>query len=620
MCGICGFVGSGDADDVARMNRALAHRGPDGEGYWSHSERAVFLGHRRLSIVDLAGGRQPMCTPGGERVVVFNGEIYNHRELRAELEGLGCEFRSDHSDTEVLLHGYRVWGRSLPGHLNGMWAFVIYDAKACTLFASRDRFGKKPFFYTMVHGGFAFASELSALRAHAGIRPRLGLSRVALRKYFGYGYIPAPHTIWEKCWKLPSGHSLLLNLDEPTRPVVERYWKFELEPAPILDARQAGQRIEELRATIQKAVVRRLQADVPIGVFLSGGLDSSSIAALAAKNVPAGKLETFSIGFEEPSFDESGFARQVAAELRTVHHEERLSVEHARTLLPGVVAQMDEPLGDSSLLPTALLCQFAAGRVKVALGGDGGDELFAGYDPFRAVKMAETYSRIVPKPVHRALAALVARWPVSHRNMSFDFRLKRFLRSGDVPQRQWLPTWMAPLTPAELSEMFGEPVEPEEVFSEAIEAWDSCAQSDIVSRTIQFYVQLYLTDDILVKVDRASMMHGLEVRAPLLDLEVADVARRIPWDWKYRYGETKYILKRAMAGLLPPSIINRAKKGFGMPVGQWFQDGALKIADPALARTFTGRQQMEHRSGKRDNRAFLWNAWMLAEWQKANAA
>lgn len=601
---------------MQRMTSSLAHRGPDAEGNWSDGKAGVFLGHRRLSIIDLRCGQQPMATPDGEWVIIFNGEIYNHRELRRELESIGYVFRSDHSDTEVLLHGFRAWGKELPSRLNGMWAFAVYDRKARRLFASRDRFGKKPFFYTSVHGGFAFASELTALREHAAVRPRLSLSKKALQKYFGYGYVPAPHTIWENCWKLPAGHSLFLDVEQASAPKIERYWRYEVAPEPIHDERAAKERIEELSVAIDAAVVRRLEADVPVGVFLSGGIDSSSIAALVARHVGPGNLKTFSIGFEEPTFDESAHARLVANELKAVHHEERLSIEHARTLLPDIVARLDEPMGDSSLLPTALLSQFARRHVKVALGGDGGDELFAGYDPFRAVRSAETYNRFVPRPVHRAIAAIAARSPVSHRNMSFDFRIKRFLRAGDMPSRQWLPTWMAPLTPPEVSEFFAEKVEPEDLFSEAIESWESCSSSNVIDRTVQFYVEQYLANDILVKVDRASMMYGLEVRAPLLDIEVANVARRIPWDWKYRDGKTKYVFKQAVAGLIPHSIITRKKKGFGVPIGRWFQTGALRIDSPRLNGVFTNRLQIEHQRGLRDHRAFLWNAWVLEAWQR----
>jgi asparagine synthase (glutamine-hydrolysing) len=599
------------------MMSALAHRGPDGEGVWIEPERSVYLGHKRLSIIDLATGHQPMATIDGKLIIVFNGEIYNHRELRQELEAKGHRFATNHSDTEVLLHGYREWGTGLPNRLNGMWAFVIYNSTNGTLYASRDRFGKKPFFYTTLNGGFVFASELDSIRGHLAVRGKLSLSRLALKKYFGYGYIPAPHTIWESIKKLPGGHSLWMDEHNPAHIRIERYWSFQLEPEPIRSEKEADARAEELRAAIDSAVARRLVADVPVGVFLSGGVDSSAIAALAAKHLGPGRLNTFSIGFEEPSFDESKYARIVANHCGTKHHEECLSIEHARTLLPELAAKIDEPLGDSSLLPTSLLCRFARKHVKVALGGDGGDELFAGYDPFKALKAAQIYSALTPKPIHRAIAATVARLPVSHRNMSFDFKLKRFLRAVDYPQPLWVPTWMAPLTAKELNELFEEPVAPEELYSEAISAWDECSQHNAIDRTTQFYINLYLQDDILTKIDRASMMVGLEARSPLLDCSVADVARKIPAEWRYRNGETKYLFKRAFRALLPKTILDRRKKGFGMPIGAWFQEERLTISAPALGTVFTETVQREHVSGKHDQRAFLWSAWLLSLWKRA---
>jgi len=324
------------------------------------------------------------------------------------------------------------------------------------------------------------------------------------------------------------------------------------------------------------------------------------------------------MAFEEPSFDESHYARIVAEHCRTRHHEERLSIEHARTLLPELAAKIDEPLGDSSLLPTFLLCGFARRHVKVALGGDGGDELFAGYDPFKALRAAEIYTKITPTRIHHAITAMMARLPVSHRNMSFDFKIKRFLRGMDFPQTLWLPTWMAPLNPSELRELFEEPITPEELYSEAISAWDECSQSNAIDRTTQFYINLYLQDDILTKIDRASMMVGLEARSPLLDREVADVARKIPADWRYRNGETKYLFKRAFRGLIPGTIMARKKKGFGTPIGSWFQKRQLSIDPLTFGADYTHRLYNEHVSGKNDQRAFLWNAWMLTAWTKAH--
>ena len=621
MCGITGFVGAGGEADLRRMADSLAHRGPDDSGAWADPARGVYLGHRRLSILDLAGGHQPMVTADGNLVIIFNGEIYNFAELRAQLLARGHVFQTDHSDTEVLLLGYREWDSALPSRLNGMWAFVIYDRARRRLFGSRDRFGKKPFFYTTQNGAFVFGSELQALRAHRCVGS--SLSHKALKKYFGYGYIPAPNCILKDVYKLPGGHSFTLDLDDPgLSPRVEKYWDFVLEPfaGSEIPADAESRWGEELRALLDVAVKRRLVADVPVGVFLSGGIDSSAVTAFASRHVPTGNLKTFSIGFEEASFDESAQARRVAEFFRTDHHLEMLSIEKAQSLLSTIAHRLDEPMGDSSLLPTYLLSQFTRSQVKVALGGDAGDELFAGYDPFLALRRAELYSKLVPRPIHRAICLLAARMPVSHRNMSLDFKVKRTLRGLSYPPRLWLPVWTAPLAASELAELFNEPADLEDIFSEAIAAWEGCAQSDVVDRTLQYFTKLYLQDDILVKVDRASMMHGLEARAPFLDFDFVNFVRRIPSNWKYRRGQTKYILKKALEPVLPKDVLYRKKQGFGVPIGAWFKNGDLDVDEFPLASlndAFVRDRLADHRAGHTDQRAFLWNAWLLGRWSRS---
>ena len=619
MCGLAGFVGHGSVEDLRRMNAALAHRGPDDDGTWVEPTTRVFLGHRRLSIVDIGGGHQPMWTPDGQLGVIFNGEIYNHMELRAELVAEGCAFQSDHSDTEVLLHGYRTWGPSFTQRLNGMWAFVLYDRHAGRLFCSRDRFGKKPFFYTVQNGTFVFASELSAIVKHPAVTA--SVSRRSLQKYFAYGYIPAPHSIYEKIHKLPGGHSLHFDVASQ-RMSIEKYWDFVIEPFEEVPADPEGEWGERLLALLSDAVKRRLMGDVPLGFFLSGGVDSSSVVALAARHMDRERMRTFSIGFEEASFDESSYSAQMAAHLGTQHHVDVLSLEKAASLLPAIAAKLDEPMGDSSLLPTYLLCKHTRAEVTVALGGDGADELFAGYDPFRALRAAELYGRFVPRPLHMAAKLLISRLPVSHENMSFDFKIKRTLRGLGQRPPLWCPVWMGPLDPAELAELFDEPIDVEDVYAEAIEQWDACKQPNLVDRVLQFYTKLYLQDDILVKVDRASMMHSLEVRAPYLDSEVVDFVRRIPHRYKFRKGETKYLLKRALADVLPSWVLGRPKKGFGIPIGRWLEQGLLPIdpgALPSLDRRFVQARLDSHRQGRSDERAFLWNYWLCQTHAAANA-
>lgn len=617
MCGIAGFVGAGDRGTLERMTRALAHRGPDAEGYLV--DGAVHLGHRRLSIVDLSGGAQPMATADGRITIVFNGEIYNHADLRRELEAKGHAFLSDHSDTEVLLNGYRAWGEGMLERLNGMFAFAIHDRQAGRLFVARDRFGKKPFYWFHREGVFAFASELTALLHHPSA-PR-SESVAALKKYFAYGYIPAPLSAIEGIRKLPGG--CCGTLDTASGAWKERsWWEFLLEPSgeAVTTARIASW-CEELLAILDRAVQRRLVADVPVGVFLSGGIDSSAVAALASRHLPRGRLRTFSIGFTDPTFDELPFAREAAAFIGCAHESEILDLGRARDLLPGLLARLDEPMGDGSILPTWLLCGFTRRHVTVALGGDGGDELFAGYDPFRALGKASLYDSLVPGAVHPAIRLLASRLPVSHANVSLDFKIKRTLRGLSHPAAYRVPVWMGPLEPSQIDAYFGDRNAPEELYSEAIAAWEACGcQADPVDRTLQFFTRLYLQDQILTKVDRASMLHGLEARSPFLDLEVVDFARRLPHQVKLRGGVTKWILKKALEPVLPASILYREKKGFGTPLGAWIRAGAIIPESPSgPAGAVVSNALAAHRSGRSDERLFLWCQHVLTAWRQGRA-
>jgi asparagine synthase (glutamine-hydrolysing) len=601
MCGIAGFVGGGGRADLERMAGRLAHRGPDAEGFHILEDRGIHLAHRRLSIIDLEGGAQPMVSADGRTVVVFNGEIYNHAVLRRELQERGCVFETDHSDTEVLLHGWREWGEGLLDRMNGMWAFAILEVESGRLFLSRDRFGKKPLYWFWRSGVFGFASELRALMEHPAC-PR-GESETARVKFLAHALIPAPHSAIDGVWKLPAGHSLVF---DGRPPVAKRWWRLVLDPVESRDERELA---DELRSLLEAAVARRMVADVPVGVFLSGGLDSSTVAALAARG--GGTLRTYTIGFEEESFDESGHAAEVARFLGAGHRVDLLGIEEALSAMPAIFDLLDEPQGDGSLLPTWLLCRFARREVTVALSGDGGDELFAGYDPFKALRAAEWYRRIVPAPVHEALRVLAGMMPVSHANMSIDFKIKRTLRGVGRPAALWNPVWLGALESGELERATGSTLGVEEIYSEAIEAWESCGQDDVVSRTLQFYTEIYLQDGILAKADRASMMNSLEVRSPFLDIEVADFARRLPNRFKLRGGTTKYLLKEALRGVLPESIVRRRKKGFGMPFGAWLRSGRIV---PRGADGFLREKLDAHVAGKVDERLYLWCETVWREW------
>ncbi|MBF0429322.1 MAG: asparagine synthase (glutamine-hydrolyzing), partial [Magnetococcales bacterium] len=615
MCGLAGFAGNGTQTDLERITRSLNHRGPDGEGFYIDCEQQIFLGHRRLAILDLAGGEQPMWTADRRLCIVFNGEIYNHAELRTELQRLGHKFLSNHSDTETLLYGYREWGTQLPERLNGMFAFVIYDLDRKRLFAARDRFGKKPFYYSFQKNLFIFASELSALRLHPGftgsVNPKI------LQKYFAYGFIPAPNALYHNSFKLPGGSYLELDLTTFTLQQ-HRYWRFRLSPDPAWEQRNVDDLAEELRALLSQAVKRRMESDVPLGFFLSGGIDSSAILSLAARHVPPESLHTFSIGFREPSYDESSFARQEAQRIGSQHHEEILTLTDAKTLIPSVLSRLDEPMGDYSILPTYLLSAFTRRHVTVALGGDGGDELFAGYDPFMAITPGQIYQRLIPNFIHKKFRTLADMLPISNRNMSLDFRIRRFLAGLSHSMAYWNPTWMAPLEPQEISDLFHQPIEPETLYSEVLDLWHDSSITHPIDKALEYFSNLYLQDDILTKVDRASMMVSLEVRAPFLDNDVVAFAQRLPHTFKLRRGERKFLLKKAMTGLLPDTIIHRPKKGFGVPIDSWLK--SFPPTPPLLPAAgvdidWVARRWQAHRLDKADHRLFLWS-WLSLQYSK----
>ena len=612
MCGICGFAGKGSRADLARMTAALVHRGPDGEGYFVDETARIFLGHRRLAIVDIAGGDQPMWNEDGQIGVVFNGEIYNHAELRAELEGKGHRFVSDHSDTEVLVHGYEEWGKDLPARLNAMFAFAILDLSRRELFLARDRFGEKPLYYCARPGLFAFASELKALASHGAV-PR-AMDPTSLQKFFAYGYLPAPRSMLEGTAKLPGGHWLSFDLDSGALRV-RSYWQFALEPDFALTEKDEPRLVDECAALLQQAAKRRLMSDVPLGIFLSGGLDSSSILASLGNVLPPASISTFTIGFDEPSFDESEPARIVARHVGTKHHERHFDLATARDLIPSVLSRFDEPLGDSSLLPTYLLSASTREKVTVALSGDGGDELFAGYDPFLAIGPAELYSRLMPRIGHGLLCRLADLMPISHANMSLDFKLRRSLMGLSHPASMWLPVWMAPLDPKEAIELFESPVRADEVYSEAIALWERNPRRPPVDRALEFFTQFYLQDDILMKVDRAAMMCSLETRAVFLDNDLVDFCQRLPTQFKLRGSERKYLLKKVARRLLPAKIVDRKKKGFGIPLAKWLQEVPVDpplVRLPGMRTDYARRAFVKHRSGAADHRLFLWS-WLAAQ-------
>lgn len=611
MCGIVGYVNFNNSEDLFEMISALKHRGPDAEGYYIDEKNSIYLGHTRLSIIDIQHGRQPMWDKDKTIGIIFNGEIYNHLELRKELQYYGHIFQTDHSDTEVLIHGYKQWGKDLPIKINGMFAFAIYDIRNKKLFLARDRFGKKPLYYTRQGNSFIFASELNCLLLHRAIKTKIDL--LSLQKLFAYGFIPAPKTLYKNIFKLPGGHSILLNLNDNSFQN-DCYWKFSINADKKLLNTKKELLAEELKFLLSQSIKRRLISDVPVGFFLSGGIDSSIICLLAAEFL-SNKLDTFTIGFDEPTFDESKYAKKMADFISAKHHEKILNLNSSKELISQILSRLDEPICDPSILPTYLVSEFASQYVKVILTGDGGDELFAGYDPFKAVNYARIYHKIIPSFLHRKFIKLVDLLPLSHKNMSLDFKLKRTLRGLSYNENLWHPIWLGPIDPEIFQELFNQPININEIYSEVIQQWENTNADNLMDKSLEFYTRFYLPENILTKIDRASMMTSLEVRSPFLDNDVVSFSQKLPYQFKYHKGTTKYLLKYCVKDRLPKEIVKRKKKGFGIPISSWLKTYPSKIPYsnmPDINMDTVKRFWLEHRSGKVDHRQFMW-LWLVLQ-------
>jgi len=623
VCGIAGIAALDprqpiDAGPVAAMLACVAHRGPDDQGI--HTAPGIVLGHRRLSIIDVAGGHQPLFGARPSTAVVCNGEIYNYRELAAELTALGHTFET-RSDTEVAAHAYDQWGLDCLDRLDGMFALALWDGARGRLLLARDRMGEKPLYYALTDRLLLFASELSALRAHPALDAKLDLRSLAY--YLALEYVPAPHTILRGVHKLEPGHALAL---ERGQVRTWAYWQIELRPAG--EPPSFGAAARELRRLLDQAVRSRLVSDVPLGIFLSGGIDSSAIAALAARH---GALETFSIGFAEKSFDESAYARAVARRIGSRHHERILRPAELPELVPRLPAMLDEPLGDASIIPTALLSRFARERVTVALGGDGGDELFAGYPMHQAQRVA-AFGRALPAGLRALIERSVRALPVSHRNFSFGFKALSFLRgAAEAPPRNhalWMSSFaggeqLALLTDdvwAELGRGFDE-------FEPLGRAWSKSDGAPLLGRVTHLDAVTYLPNDILMKVDRASMRVALEVRAPFLARPVVELAFGLPDRYRMRGLTGKRLLRAAVSDLLPPSVLGRPKKGFGIPVAAWLNESLRSLAQDVLAPATlregglfrpetVERLQREHAHGVADHRKPLWTLLVFELWRQ----
>jgi asparagine synthase (glutamine-hydrolysing) len=627
MCGLAGWVASRTVDEaiLRRMTDALIHRGPDADGFYVSPDRRVGLGHRRLSIIDLATGDQPISNEDGTIWVIFNGEIYNFPDLRDDLERAGHRFATN-SDTEVIVHAYEHYGEDCVHRLNGMFAFALYDQPAQRVFLARDRFGEKPLHYAVVDGDFLFGSEIKALLAHPGVSRTVDLR--AFARYLVYEYVPSPSSIFREIRKLPPAHRMTYDVRSGAIHL-SRYWDLEFRPDPT---RPEGDAAAELYQRLRGAVQRRLMSEVPLGVLLSGGIDSSAVLALMAEVVPARRIKTFNIAFTDKSFDESGFARDVARRFGTEHHEHVFDVREMVAVLPEVLAFLDEPLADASLLPTYLLSRFTRRSVTVALGGDGGDELLAGYPTFTASRYAQWFDR-APAAVRRVVERVAARLPTSTKNFSFDFKLRQFLKGMEYPEPRRTQVWLGSFSPSDLSDLLSEDVKAQLNGFDALEDLDLLlgapvvANADWLDRLVYQHVNTYLADDILAKVDRASMACSLEVRAPFLDHTLAGFLGTLPSSFKLRGGRAKYLLKKSLAGRLSVGVLDRPKKGFGIPIAQWLKDELSALARETLGTEKLRKQGLfnpqrvqtlleEHQAGSRNHRKPLWTLLMFQWWSE----
>ena len=638
MCGIAGVLISAEGArarldrDATAMADCMAHRGPDDHGLWSDAEAGVALTHRRLSIVDLSpAGHQPMISADGRYIITYNGEVYNFQELRAELEARGVKFRG-RSDTEVMLEAFAVNGIApTVKRLIGMFTIGVWDRRERTLTLVRDRLGIKPLYWAKTDGLFLFGSELKALRAFPGWTPRI--DRAAVAAYMRHNYIPAPHSIYEGVRKLEAG--AILTLPWGGEPRIERFWDARAVAkagmADPLDASDA-ELTDRLEALLGDAVKRRMVADVPVGAFLSGGIDSSTVVALM-KAAKAGPVRTYTIGFEMPGYDEAEHSRAVAAHLGTEHTELTVTAREALDVIPMLPDMYDEPFADSSQIPTYLVSAMTRKHVTVALSGDGGDELFAGYNRYQLTARMWRSFALMPRPMRHALASMITavpadRWtqmasvvPGSMRPRQAGDKLHKFAATlacnGETElYRRLITHW-----------------EPSEVVLDAQEAkgalWDATVDTEFpgLLERMQFLdLVTYLPDDILTKVDRASMAVALEARVPLIDHRVVEFAWRLPRAAKIRGGVSKWLLRQVLYRHVPKALVERPKMGFAVPLGDWLR-GPLRgwaeelLAEPRLRQAgFFDAARVrqvwsDHLSGRRNHQYMLWNVLMFEAWR-----
>jgi len=620
MCGIVGIVRNDGSDVdqalVTRMCTAIKHRGPDDDGFYFNN--SVGLGMRRLAIIDLKSGQQPIHNRDRTAWIVFNGEIYNYRELRDKLEKLGHSFYTN-SDTEAIVHAYDQYGADCPNHLRGMFAFAIWDERTEGLFIARDRVGKKPLLYAQVNGQLIFGSEFSALLQHPDI-PK-DVDHEALNEYLSFMCVPAPRTAYQAIKKLEPGHSLRYRKGELK---IERYWQPDFSKKLDISEQEAGERTIEI---LRDAVKVRLMSEVPLGAFLSGGIDSSAVVALMAEESST-PVKTFSIGFEEQDFSELHHARRVAEHVGADHHEFIVRAD-ALEVLPILVEHYGEPYADSSAIPTYYVARETRKHVTVALNGDGGDESFAGYERYAAMRLAERYHRIPAVLRESVVRQAIELMPSSETKRSRIRDVKRFIQAASLPKVERYLRWVSVFDSEAKQDLLTENFARQTgglSMAGKLDPWFARANgSGIVDASLLTDIMTYLPNDLLVKVDIATMANSLEARSPFLDHQVMEFAASLPEKYKLRGLTTKYLLKQMLRKLLPAENLNRRKMGFGVPIGHWFR-GQLQpflretlLAEASLNRGLFRPEAVKrmvelHTRGEREFSAQLWTLLMLELW------
>ncbi len=618
MCGIAGIVGESHKDAIRAMTRRLAHRGPDGEGFYF--EEGVALGHRRLSIIDLDTGQQPMTTADGRYTIVFNGEIYNFRELQKSLENLSIRFRT-RSDTEVLLEAFAAWGRDALAKLRGMFAFAIWDSRERKLFAARDRLGEKPFYFARVGSGLVFGSEIKALLAHSEVRRELDYT--ALDDFLTYLYVPAPRTIFEGISELPPAHCLEWQ-DGETR--VERYWDVEFRA----EKGDLNEYISELQQTVSEAVALRLVSDVPLGVFLSGGLDSSTVAALMACQLSE-PVRAFTLGFVDGGcrYNEWEYAHQVSEKIGAQARELTILASSAE-LLGTVTRHFDEPFGNPTSLLIYQLSEVGRQYLTVALVGDGGDEVFLGYPRYRGAVLAARY-RKTPAILRRAVARGATYLSESGNGNHFQRRLREFLTGSCHAAEGMYIGWVSYFNRDQRQGLYSPELRSQLRDYDASQflkdLFERSKTSEFMDRVNYVDLHSFLPFNILRYSDRMSMAHGLEIRCPFTDHKLIEFLARVPWQYKLRGNQTKFLLRQAARDWLPKSILRRGKLGLNPPMGSWLR-GKLQ----SLLHEYLGPERVrqrgyfrpevvqgfirDHLNGQRDYSLHLWALISFEEWHR----